>query len=162
MKISAKVMAPLALAAAFGLGTVAPHAQTTPQKVGFVDVDKLLQAHPNYKDVQEIEKKAEAELGPIDKQIKAIDAKGASATAAEKQTRETLVKTIQSKADAYNKQMEPKVTAMEKAVDGAITSVAKSNGYSIIMDRDVAAKSGLVIYADGSAEITDAVAKAVK
>ncbi|MVN86215.1 OmpH family outer membrane protein [Deinococcus sp. HMF7620] len=162
MKISAKIAAPLALAAAFGLGTVAPHAQTTPQKVGFVDVAKLLAAHPADKEIQEIQKKADAELGAIDKQIKAIDAKGTAATAADKQTRETLVKTIQSKADAYDKQMQPKIAVVEKAVDTAISAVAKSNGYGIIMDRDVASKSGLVIYADATAEITDAVAKAVK
>ncbi|MBZ9749325.1 OmpH family outer membrane protein [Deinococcus sp. HMF7604] len=162
MKISAKITAPLALAAAFGLGTVSPHAQTTPQKVGFVDVAKLLAAHPADKEIQEIQKKADAELGAIDKQIKAIDAKGTAATAADKQTRETLVKTIQSKADAYDKQMQPKIAVVEKAVDTAISAVAKSNGYGIIMDRDVASKSGLVIYADATAEITDAVAKAVK
>ena len=43
-----------------------------------------------------------------------------------------------------------------------IAAVAKSNGFSIVMDRDVAAKSGLVIYADPTSELTDAVSKAVK
>ena len=49
-----------------------------------MDVSKLLAAHPNDKSIKDIQAKAEAELGAIDKQIKAIDAKGANATAAEK------------------------------------------------------------------------------
>ncbi|UBV43833.1 OmpH family outer membrane protein [Deinococcus taeanensis] len=162
MKISSKVIAPLALATAFGLGMVAPHAQTTPQKVGFVDVSKLLAAHPNDKDIKAIQAKADAELAALDKQVKAIDAKGASASAAEKQNRDALVKTIQAKAAEYDKQLDPKITAVESAVDTAVGSVAKANGFSIVMDKGVAAKSGLVIYADTSAEITDAVVKAIK
>ena len=162
MKISAKLVAPVALSAAFGLGMVAPHAQTTPQKVAFVDVSKLLAAHPNDKSIKDIQAKAEAELGAIDKQIKAIDAKGASATAAEKQTREQLVKTIQAKAADYDKQIDPKITEIEQAVDKAVNTVAKSNGYSIVMDKSVAAKSGLVIYADDNTDLTAAVAKNIK
>ncbi|GGO21963.1 OmpH family outer membrane protein [Deinococcus humi] len=161
MKITAKTLAPFAVVAAFGLGTLAPHAQTTPQKIGFVDVSKLLAAHPNDKDIKAIQTKADAELSPLDKQVKAIDAKGANATAAEKQQRETLVKTIQSKAADYDKQIDPKITAVEKAVDAAVSSVAKANGYSVVMDKSVAA-NGLVIYADPSTEITDAALKAVK
>ncbi|WP_309570856.1 OmpH family outer membrane protein [Deinococcus sp.] len=162
MKISAKALAPLALMAAFGLGTLAPHAQTGAQKVGFVDVSKLLTAHPNDKDIKAVQAKADAELGDLDKQVKAIDAKGASATAAEKQQRETLVATIKAKADAYDKQINPKIAAVESAVDIAVGVVAKANGYAIVMDKSVAAKSGLVIYADPATELTDAAVKALK
>lgn len=161
MKITAKALAPIAIVAAFGLGTVAPNAQTPAQKIGFVDVAKLLAAHPNDKDIKAIQTKADAELSALDKQVKAIDAKGAGATAAEKQQRETLVKTIQSKAADYNKQIDPKITAVEKAVDTAVSAVAKSNGYAVVMDKSVAA-SGLVIYADPGTELTDAALKAIK
>lgn len=148
--------------AAFGLGTLAPHAQTGAQKVGFVDVSKLLAAHPNNKLIQDTNAKAKAELDPLDAQIKAIDAKGAGATAAEKQQRETLVATIKAKAEAYDKQNEPRITAVETAVDTAVSTVAKANGYSVVMDKTVAAKSGLVIYADPATELTDAAVKALK
>ncbi|GGR84157.1 OmpH family outer membrane protein [Deinococcus sedimenti] len=162
MKISAKLMAPVALATAFGLGMVAPHAQTTAQKVAFVDISKLLAAHSNAKAINDIKAKADAELGAIDKQIKAIDAKGTNASAAEKQTREALIKTIQAKAADYDKQIDPKVTEIEQAVDKAVSAVAKSNGYGIVMDMNVAARSGLVIYADDSTDLTSAVVKNIK
>ncbi|MBB5233425.1 OmpH family outer membrane protein [Deinococcus budaensis] len=162
MKMNAKALAPAAIVAAFGLGALAPHAQTTPQKVGFVNVQKLLSAHPNDKDLQAIQKKANDELGALDKQIKAIDAKGASASAAEKQNRATLVSTIQAKAKAYDDQMKPKVAAVEKAVDLAVNTVAKQNGYSIVMDSNVAAGSSLVIFAENGTDLTDAALKALK
>jgi outer membrane protein len=162
MKMNAKALAPVAIVAAFGLGTLAPQAQTPPQKVGFVDVQKLLSAHPNDKELQEIQKKATAELGELEKQIKAIDAKGASASAAEKQNRTTLVSTAQAKAKAYDAQMQPKLTAVEKAVDTAVNTVAKANGYSIVMDRRVAQQSSLVIFAETNTDLTDAALKALK
>ncbi|WP_216318517.1 OmpH family outer membrane protein [Deinococcus aestuarii] len=162
MKINATSLAPLAIVAAFGLGTLAPHAQTTPQKLGFVDVQRMLSAHPADKDLQAIQQKANAELEGLQKQIQAIDAKGAGATAAEKQNRTTLVSTIQAKAKAYDDQMKPKMQTVEKAVDTAVNAVAKANGYSIVMDRGVAARSGLVVYADNATDLTDAALKALK
>lgn len=161
MKIAAKALIPAAVVGAFALGTLAPHAQTTPQKVGFVEVGRLLAAHPADKDIKAIQAKADKELGDIDKQIKAIDAKGASASAAEKQTREALVKTIQAKAADYDKQMEPKIATVEKSVDAAVAAAAKANGFSVVMNREVAAQ-GLVVYADGSADLTEQAIKSMK
>ncbi|WP_102126157.1 OmpH family outer membrane protein [Deinococcus planocerae] len=162
MKMNAKALAPLAVVAAFGLGTLAPHAQTTPQKIGFVDVQRVLAAHPNDKDIQTIQQRANTELTALEKQIQTIDAKGAQATAAEKQNRTTRVSTLQAKAKSYQDQMKPKTDAVEKAVDAAVNTAARANGYSIIMDRGVAARSGLVVYADNTTDLTDATLKALK
>ncbi|WP_380062387.1 OmpH family outer membrane protein [Deinococcus hohokamensis] len=165
MKMNVKVLAPLTVVAALGLGTVAPHAQTPAQKVGFVDVAQVLAAQPAGKELNELQKKANTELGDLDKQVKAIDAKGTAITAADKDKRATLVSTIQAKAKAYDAQMtqlQPKMTAAEKAADTAVSSVAKSNGYSIVMDRNVAARSGLVIYAEDNTDLTAAAIKALK
>ncbi|THF70539.1 OmpH family outer membrane protein [Deinococcus sp. Arct2-2] len=160
--LSPKALAPLAIVAAFGLGTLAPHAQTTPQKIGFVDVQKLLTSHPSNTEIEAIQKKAATELDAINKQIQAIDTKGTAATAADKQTREQLVKTGQAKAAEYDKQLAPKVAVVETAVDAAIDKVAKANGFGVIMDRNVAKNSGLVVYADPAAEMTDATVKVLK
>ncbi|UQN05388.1 OmpH family outer membrane protein [Deinococcus sp. QL22] len=160
--LSPKALAPVAIVAAFGLGTLAPHAQTTPQKIGFVDVQKLLTSHPSNPEIEKIQKAADTELGGINKQIQAIDAKGSQATAADKQSRETLVKTGQAKAAEYDKQLAPKVAVVETAVDAAIDKVAKANGFGVVMDRNVAKNSGLVVYADPAAEMTDATVKALK
>lgn len=161
MKMNPKVLAPLVLAAAFGLGTVTPHAQTTPQKIGFVDVQKLLSSHPSNKDVQAIQKQANTELEALANQIKAIDAKGTGATAADRDRRTQLVSTYQARAKTFDTQMQPKATIVENAVDAAVKSAATANGYGIVMDRAVAAQ-GLVVYADKATDITDAALKALK
>jgi outer membrane protein len=160
--LSPKALAPLAIVAAFGLGTLAPHAQTAPQKIGFVDVQKLLVSHSSNAEIEAIQKKASTELDAINKQIQAIDVKGAAVTATDKQNREALVKTGQAKAAEYDKQLAPKVAVVETAVDAAIDKVAKANGFGVIMDRNVAKNSGLVVYADPAAEMTDAAVKALK
>lgn len=160
--MNAKVLAPFAVLAAFGLGTVAPHAQTSAQKVGFVDVKAVITAHSTNKDIEAISKKADAELAPYYKQVQDIDAKGAAATAGDKDKRAQLVSTIQAKSKAYNTQLEPKVEAAQNAANTAIAAAAKANGYSIVMDRTVAATTGLVVYGDDTTDLTAAALKNVK
>lgn len=162
MKITPKALAPLAIAAAFGLGTLAPHAQTTPQKVGFVNVDQLFAAHPNDKDVKALQTKFQGDLGTLDKQIKDIDAKGTAATAADKDKRAQLVTTYNAQLKSYDDQMKAKAGPIETSVDAALSSYAKANGFSVIMDRSIAQQSGLVVYADTATDVTEAVKKNVK
>ncbi|MFC4455763.1 OmpH family outer membrane protein [Deinococcus sonorensis] len=160
--MKAKLLAPIAVVAALGFGTLVPHAQTAPQKVGFVDVQKVLQAHPKNASVKAIQDKASAELNGLDKQIKAIQAKGTAATAAEKDQLTQLTTTIQAKAKDYDAQLSKAVAPIETAVDAAVASTAKAQGFSIVMDRAQAATNGLVVYADQSTDITDAVVKNLK
>ncbi|GGI72217.1 OmpH family outer membrane protein [Deinococcus wulumuqiensis] len=160
MKITAKALAPVALAAAFGFGTLAPHAQTPAQKVGFVNVDALFAAHPGNKDVLAMSESLNKDAALTDtvNKLRAIDAKGASATAAEKQQRETLLATYNAKTKALN----DKTAQVETAIDKSLNDYAKANGFSVIMDRAIAQQSGLVIYADSSTDLTDAVKKTIK
>lgn len=162
MKMNVKALAPLAVVAAFGLGSLAPHAQNTPQKVGYVTVEKLLQAHPLNAEITAIQKKGETELAGLQKQVQAIDAKGANASANEKSVRADLVAKIQKRAKEYDAQIQPKAAQVEKAVDAAVSSVAKANGYSMVMNGTVAAGSNLVIYADTATDLTDEALKALK
>ena len=162
MKMTPKALAPLALVAAFGLGTLAPHAQTPAAKIGFVDVDTLFAAHPSDKDIKALQQSANKELSDLDAKIKAIDAKGASASAAEKQTREQLATSYNAKLKSFDDQMKAKAGPVEQAVDKALGNYAKQNGFAVIMDRAVAQQSGLVVYADQGTDVTEAVKKTIK
>ena len=90
--------------------------------------------------------------------LKAIDAKGANATAAEKQQREALLATYNAKTKPLN----DKTAQVETAIDKSLSDYAKANGFSVIMDRSIAQQSGLVIYADTSTDLTEAVKKTIK
>lgn len=162
--MNVKTLAPIAVVAALGFGTLMPHAQTAPQKVGFVTVAEVLKAHPNNAAIVALQGKASTELNGLDAQIKAIQAKGAAATAAEKDQATQLSATLSAKAKDYDAQLTKAVAPVETAVDTAVSATAKAQGFSIIMDRAAAGPSGtgLVIYADPSTDLTAAVIKNLK
>lgn len=151
-----------ALLVAFVFGTVMPHAQTGAQKVGIVDVATLFSASAANKEVQALAAKAQAELSALEKQIKDIDAKGNAMTAADRDRRTQLVTTYSAKGKDYEAQIKAKSEPMEAAIDRALSDYAKANGFSVIMDRAVAQQSGLVVYADSSVDVTEAVKKNIK
>jgi outer membrane protein len=66
-------------------------------RVGFVDADALVQAHPDYKKVQDVQAQARKELSPLEERLKPLDQKMRSgqASAKERQDYEALVKTYQ-------------------------------------------------------------------
>ena len=47
-------------------------------------------------------------------------------------------------------------------MDKAIAKVAKAQGFSVVMSRQVAAQSGLVVYADEDTDLTQAVIQELK
>ena len=166
MKKAAKVLIPVtAAAAAIAAATVIPSAQTPAQKVGFVDVDRVFATHPQASavntQVKAIESRANTELGSLRQQMITIAEKGSNATAAEKQQLSQLETTFQAKFNDYNQQIAKLSAPIETSVDAAISKVAKANGYSVIMDRKTAAQ-GLVVFAENSNDITDAVIKEIK
>lgn len=161
MKIQS--LLPLAAVGALALVSVAPHAQTGAQKVGFVDVNKVVQADPGYPAIADLQKKGQADLKTISDQITAIQQKGANATAADRQNYDTLTKTYDQKAKSWNDQVQAKTKPILDKVDTAVGAVAKAQGFAILMDKSVAAQSNLVIYADtNSTEVTDQVIAQMK
>lgn len=161
MKIQA--LLPLAAVGALAFAALQPHAQTAPQKVGFVDVDKVIQADPGYATIADLQKKGQAELKPIEDQITAIQQKGQNASAAERQSYDTLTKTYDSKAKSWNDQVQAKLKPITDKIDKIMPTVAKAQGFSVVMSKAVAAQSNLVIYADPqSTELTDAVIAQLK
>ncbi|NJK46422.1 MAG: OmpH family outer membrane protein [Pleurocapsa sp. SU_196_0] len=160
-----KKILPILLAVAATAAFTVPLAQTRATRIGFVTAQKVLENHPQGKGVLDQRKKAEEELKPLQAQIVALQQKigTGSATAAERQQYETLVKSYQTRLkalqDKQNKLLEP----ITKQVDAAVGKVAKAQGYVLVMDRAIAASSGLVIYADPEGtDLTDEVIAEVK
>lgn len=162
MKMNAKALAPLAIVAAFGLGTLAPHAQTPGSKVGFVDVPSLMSSVAGFKEADDLDKKYQGEFAALQKQAQDIQAKGAAATAADKDKLTQLSATYNAKMKDYEAQVPAKFAPIEAKVDKALNDYAKANGFSVIMSRGAAAQSGLVVYADDTTNLTEAVKKTIK
>ena len=153
------------LAVAATAAFTVPLAQTKATKIGFVTANLVLQAHPQGKVVLDQRKKAEDELKPLVTQIQALQAKvqGGQATAAERQQYETLVKSYQARVKALSDKQTALLAPISKEVDAAVSKVAKAQGYVLVMDRQIARDSGLVIYADpDGTDLTDEVIAEVK
>ncbi len=126
-------------------------AQTTPPvpaTICFISAKKILAAHPQGAKVLEAQQKAQAELQELSDKVQALQTKIANntATPTERQQYETLVKTGQARQAALKTQIDKLLEPITKAVDLAVTKVALIRGCSVVLDRVIAAQSGLVIY----------------
>ncbi len=133
-------------------------------RVGFVDADALVQAHPDYKKVQELQAQARKELAPLEERLKPLDQKVRSgqATAKERQDYEALMKTYQDTLKRWQDRQNPMLKPILEEVDQAIAKVAKAQGFAVVMSRQVAAQSGLVVYADEDTDLTQAVIRELR
>lgn len=133
-------------------------------RLGFVDADALVQAHPDYKKVQDLQAQARKELAPLEEKLKPLDQKirSGQATAKERQDYEALLKTYQDTLKKWQDRQNPVLKSILEEVDQAIAKVAKAQGFAVVMSRQVAAQSGLVVYADEDTDLTQAVIKELK
>ncbi|WP_038059020.1 OmpH family outer membrane protein [Thermus amyloliquefaciens] len=133
-------------------------------RVGFVDADALVQAHPDYKKIQDLQAQARKELAPLEEKLKPLDQKVRSgqATAKERQDYEALLKTYQDTVKKWQDRQNPVLKPILEEVDQAIAKVAKAQGFAVVMSRQVAAQSGLVVYADDDTDLTEAVKKELR
>lgn len=154
---------PLAVLGTIAFGALVPQAQTGTQKIAYVDVQTVVKAHPKFGEVDALTKQGQAALKPTQDKITAIQKKGTAATAADRQNLDTLVKTYQTEAQKWEKQVSDKNAPILKDVDAAVSAAAKAQGVTMVLDKTIAATSGLVIYADEKAmDLTGAVSTQLK
>ncbi|GGJ49087.1 OmpH family outer membrane protein [Deinococcus roseus] len=140
-------------------------AATASTKIGFVDVDKVKAQHPSYKVISQLEKETSKALDPIRQKMVDLQNKVGKSkpTAAQEKQYKDLQTQYNNTFEKYQKQVKPKLDAMAKSIDDAVKKVAKAQGFQIVMSKNVAASSGLVVYADEkSTDLTAAVIKALK
>ncbi|MCS7057455.1 MAG: OmpH family outer membrane protein [Meiothermus sp.] len=154
----------LAMAAFLLLGgTLMAQNRPTPTRVGYIDAEKVVQAHKDFKKVQDIRNQAERELKPIRDQIQALEAKirAGNATAKEQQDYRIAAQSLQEAGKKWTERANTALKPITEEIDRVIARIAQQQGFAIILDKKVAATSGLVVYAAEELEITDAVIKAL-
>lgn len=114
--------------------------------------------------MQELQAQARKELAPLEEKLKPLDQKVRSgqATAKERQDYEALMKTYQDTLKRWQERQNPVLKPILEEVDQAIAKVAKAQGFAVVMSRQVAAQSGLVVYADEETDLTQAVIRELK
>jgi len=135
-----------------------------PSRVGFIDAETVIQAHPRYGEVAKLQEQADAELKPLIEKLRALEEKIAKgeATAKDREDYQVLTEAVKKVRDKWAPKIQEKLDPLIKEVDQVVAQVAQELGFAVIMNRRVAASSNLVVYADPNTDITQAVVEALK
>ena len=140
-------------------------AQTQPaaNKIGYLNARAVVEAHPQFAKVKEIQTKAEAELKPLREQLQSLDTKlrAGNATAQEQQAYRTAAQNLEAAGQKWTEQQNAVLRPITEDIDKVISKVAKEQGFAIVLDQEVAASSGLVVYAAQELDLTQAIVRAL-
>lgn len=146
------------------LATAQPHAATPARKVGFVNVQAAVKAMPGSATYLKLVGKADADLKARQKTIQTLSAKAnASRKPADLSALNAAEKALVASQKAQAQSIAKAFAPLASKLNAAVAKVGRANGFSIVLDRRVAAQSGLVVYANNATtDVTAAVIKAVK
>lgn len=151
------MLLPLAL-----LATV-PHAQGAKNRLGLVDVQAAVKALPASKAYLDLSARVDADLKGKRAKIDTLAARAASTgSAADRKALLDAQQAYNSAQTGYQSRLSAAFQPVSVKVNAAVARVAKANGYSVVMDRQVAAQTRLIVHASSTADLTAAVIKALK
>lgn len=157
----------LALFAALFFATSILSAQVQPTTVVFVDSQAAIRAHPSGERAAELEAQAKAELDELRAALAPLVAKaqaGQQLTPEEREQADTFSRSYDASQRNWTRQIEEVAAPAIADVNDAIDALAQENGYSIVLDSNVAGPGGvnLVIYADQGLNITEQVIERIR
>ncbi|MBF6594884.1 MAG: OmpH family outer membrane protein [Thermaceae bacterium] len=153
---------PVLLGLLFG-GWLMAQDKSVPNRIGYIDSDVVLQAHPDFAKVKEVQTQAQGELKPLQDQLTALEAKlqGGGATAKDQQDYQALRQGYQDTLKKWQAKQDVVLNPITDEINNIVAKVAQEQGFALVMDKRVAGSSGLVVYADNGLDLTDAVVKAI-
>jgi outer membrane protein len=128
-------------------------AQESGGKLGFVSVKVLLESTTEGQAVLEVRQAANQELQPIQSQLAAYNQKAQAGTLSEADRAQLNLLQLDytQKIQEYQAKLDAAYSSFSQVIDPAIAQTAKDQGFSVVMNSEIAASSGLVIYADPEA-----------
>ncbi len=144
-------------------GSLVAQNRPTPTRIGYIDAEKVVQAHKDFKKVQDVRSQAERELKPLRDQLQALEAKirAGNASAKEQQDYRVLAQSLQEAGRKWTERSNAVLKPITEEIDQVIARVAQQQGFAMILDKKIAASSGLVVYAAEELEVTEAVIRAL-
>lgn len=122
-----------------------------PLSIAFVSSSQVLAAHPAGQAAEELGQQARTEIQEIEAALRPLVTKansGATLTAEEQNQLELTQRTYQETRDRYAQDIDAAAQPAEQEIDGIIRQIAAENGYTLVLNFDVARTSGLILYAD--------------
>jgi outer membrane protein len=167
-------MRKLVLLAVFGLGTLLSHAQTTPTKIGYADVDYIFSQLPEAKQIDTELKSTQAQLkNQIDTKYQEFQKKLADYQA----NLNTMLEAVRANTERELTQMQQNIEKLQadaqttiqakqtqlmepvyKKVGKGIEDVAKENSFTFILNQQIGGLD-VILYGDENMDISDLVLK---
>ena len=141
----------LSLFALFTVLSVSSAQDAAPLSIAFVSSSQVLAAHPAGQAAETLGQQARAELEGIAATLQPLQAKaasGAQLTAEEQNQLELTQRTLQETQERFRQDIDAAAQPAVQEIDGIIRRLAAENGYTLVLNFDVAQTSELVIYAD--------------
>ena len=139
---------PLALFAVLSFS----HAQeAAPTSIAFVRSSQVLAAHPAGQAAEELGQQARTELQEIAATLQPLQAKansGQELTAEEQNQLELTQRTFEETRQRYEQDVAAAAQPATEEINGIIQRIAAEEGYTLVMNYDVAQTSQLVVFAD--------------
>ena len=128
-------------------------AQESGGKLGFVSVTALIEATPEGQAVLEIRLAASEELRPLQTQLELYNQQAQAGTLSEADRAQANLLQLDytQKIQEYQANLDAAYSSFSQVIDPAIAQSAKDQGFAVVMNSEIAASSGLVIYADPEA-----------
>lgn len=140
-----------------------PHAQQKRSRVAFVNVQQLVAALPGNSNYLTLSKNVDRDLNKRQQHIRTLLSKAQSSPTAENRAALTKAQQDYEKAQtSYQARLAAAFKPLAGKIDSSITQAARSQGFSIVIDQQVAARSSLVIYAHPHTNLTPSVLKLLK
>lgn len=137
---------------------VASFALAQAPRIVFANTTELLRAHPAGNAAAELLAQRDAELEPLIAEIQSLQQKSQTTelTTEERSRANLLVQTVEQVRQRYSQDVQAASAPAVTDINAALAVVAQANGYTLVLDGEIAGTSGLglVLYAD-PATVTD-------
>ena len=146
-------MRPLSLLALFAVLSVSSAQDAAPLSIAFVSSSQVLAAHPAGQAAEALGQQGRTEIQEIETALRPLVAKansGATLTAEEQNQLELTQRTYQETRERYAQDIDAAAQPATQEINTIIQRIAAENGYTLVLNYDVAQTSGLILYADES------------
>ncbi|RIH84435.1 Outer membrane protein (OmpH-like) [Meiothermus luteus] len=129
------------------------------EKIGYLNVRAAVEAHAGFGWVREIQGQAQGELKPLREELQGLEAKilSGSATQEEQQAYRSLQQKLQEVERKWTERQNIALAPITQEIERVLARVAQQQGFGLVFDQEVAAQSGLVVYAASELDLTPAV-----
>ncbi|HRK54797.1 MAG TPA: OmpH family outer membrane protein [Cyclobacteriaceae bacterium] len=158
-----------------GCASVAAHAQTPAQKIGYADWDYIFSQLPEYKQIEtemkthgdQLQNQLQAKYKDYETKLKAYQAGAATMVDAIRRDKETELTQLQENIQKFQQDAQTSIQNKQDQLMGpvfnkvgkAIEDVAKEQGYSFILNPQLIGGGDILLYSDEKFDISDQVLK---